>query len=134
MVSASEAATAVTVTLPSGTSATTGTTTRIGPTPFNVTLSDGSQILTLTSSDDLTGTLITADKKIGVVAGTQKMKSHENCTTSGHTAEQITPAETWGTKHVFRAVANGMLNFVRIIGQFSTFKLPLCCFHCPVFL
>ena len=123
VVSAAETATAVTVTLPSETSATTGTTARTGSTPFSVTLTDGNQILTLTSSDDLTGTVITADKKIGVIAGTQMMKSHENCTTSAHTAEQMTPTETWGMKHVFRALANGMVNFVRIIGEFSTFQL-----------
>ena len=123
VVSSPEAATIVTVTLPSGTSATTGTTARTGPTPFSVTLSNGNQILTLTSSDDLTGTLITADKKIGVTAGAQMMKTHENCTTSAHTAEQMTPTETWGMKHVFRALGDGMTNFVRIIGKqiFLTF-------------
>ena len=117
VISAPEAATTVTVSLPSGTSATTGTTVRTGPTPFSVPLSNGNQILTLTSSDDLTGTLITADKKIGVTAGSRMMKSHENCTTSAHTAEQMTPTETWGMKYVFRALADGMTNFVRIIGK-----------------
>ena len=63
-----------------------------------VTLSNGNQILTMTSSDDLTGTLITADKKIAVTTGSQMVKSHENCTTSAHTAEQMTPTETLGNE------------------------------------
>ena len=126
LVTAPEGSTEVTVTLPSGVTASTGTTSRTGPSPFSTTLSSGDQILTVTSGDDLTGTLVASDKRIGVIAGAQMMKSHENCSTSAHALEQMTPVETWGTNHVIRALGDGMINPVRIISESLFISLSNC--------
>ena len=103
----------------SGVNGATGTTSRTGGTPFSIDL-NAFQILTITSSGDLTGTLVTANKKISLYAGAQKLKSHENCTTLGHTAEHMVPTQAWGRNYIYRMMASGMVNTLRIIGEFNS--------------
>ena len=112
-----EDSTQVDITLPNGVTGSTGTISRSGGTPFSTTL-NAYQILTVKSNGDLTGTLVTANKKISLSAGAQKLKSHENCTTLGHTAEHVMPTQVWGMDYIYRSMTSGMVNYLRILGTF----------------
>ena len=59
----------------------------------------GRETLEMTSSQDLTGMVITADRRLAVFSGNKQTVS-DDTKTKQHLISQLTPVDTWGTKFV----------------------------------
>ena len=67
--------------------------------PFNINLNQG-QTYQLRGSADLSGSLVTSDKPIGVFGGTACANIPPGVTFCDHIVEQLPPTETWGKSFV----------------------------------
>ncbi len=77
--------------------------------PFNINL-DAGEVITIASTEDLTGSTITSDpdKPIAVFAGNRQAEINASCGADSHLYEQLHPTDYWGSIHpVYPVVGNG---------------------------
>ncbi len=67
--------------------------------------------------DDLTGSLVSADKDIALYAGTSWSQVPLGCTAMDNLLEQMYPVSTWGTRYVAAPFANTTVDLYRVIAS-----------------